>query len=142
MRPKRVALGTRPKLRPSQAAKINGTFYASGFFRFQIPLLSCLSVGIISPACGTLTRPCVAACCWCRSSFRIPEAERDPKLVEKLKAEWPAILRWVLDGCLEWQRIGLAPPAIVTEATDRYFDGETRSANGWRTIAMSRLAAI
>ena len=55
---------------------------------------------------------------------QIPAAERDPKLLEKLKAEWPAILRWVLDGCLEWQRIGLAPPAIVTEATDRYFDGE------------------
>jgi putative DNA primase/helicase len=54
----------------------------------------------------------------------IPKAERDPKLPEKLKPEWPAILRWCVDGCLEWQRIGLVPPAVVTEATDKYFDTE------------------
>jgi putative DNA primase/helicase len=33
---------------------------------------------------------------------QIPVEERDPDLPEKLKAEWPAILRWCLDGCLEW----------------------------------------
>src|SRR5262249_43267374 len=55
---------------------------------------------------------------------QIPPEERDPSLPEKLKAEWPAILRWMLDGCLEWQQIGLAPPAIVTEATDAYFDDQ------------------
>jgi hypothetical protein len=27
-------------------------------------------------------------------------------------------------GCLEWQQIGLAPPKIVTEATDEYFDDQ------------------
>jgi putative DNA primase/helicase len=55
---------------------------------------------------------------------QIPEAERDPYLQEKLKVEWPAILRWAVDGCVEWQRIGLAPPAIVRDATDEYFSGE------------------
>jgi putative DNA primase/helicase len=29
-----------------------------------------------------------------------------------------------IDGCLEWQRIGLAPPPIVTEATDEYFEDQ------------------
>ena len=57
-------------------------------------------------------------------SVRIPPAERDPYLPEKLKAEWPAILRWIIDGCLEWQRLGLAPPTIVRDATDEYFSGE------------------
>jgi putative DNA primase/helicase len=52
---------------------------------------------------------------------QIPPEDRDPSLAEKLKAEWPAILRWMIDGCLEWQRIGLAPPKIVTEATEQYF---------------------
>jgi putative DNA primase/helicase len=52
---------------------------------------------------------------------QIPPDDRDPDLAEKLKAEWPAILRWALDGCLEWQCIGLAPPKIVTDATDEYF---------------------
>jgi putative DNA primase/helicase len=57
-------------------------------------------------------------------TVQIPPAERDKKLMEKLQAEWPAILRWALDGCLEWQRIGLQPPAIVTEATNKYFEAE------------------
>jgi putative DNA primase/helicase len=52
---------------------------------------------------------------------QIPPEERDPDLPEKIKAEWPAILRWALDGCMEWQRIGLAPPKIVTDATAEYF---------------------
>lgn len=57
-------------------------------------------------------------------SVCIPPAERDPHLQEKLKAEWPAILRWIVHGCLEWQRIGLASPTIVRDATDEYFSGE------------------
>jgi putative DNA primase/helicase len=57
-------------------------------------------------------------------TVQIPAEERDTDLPEKLKAEWPAILRWALDGCLEWQRIGLDPPAIVTEATDEYFEDQ------------------
>jgi putative DNA primase/helicase len=51
---------------------------------------------------------------------QIPPAERDPNLARKLEAEWPAILRWCIDGCLEWQRVGLSPPAVVREATDIY----------------------
>jgi putative DNA primase/helicase len=51
---------------------------------------------------------------------QIPPDERDPQLASKLEPEWPAILRWCIDGCLEWQRIGLAPPAVVREATDSY----------------------
>jgi putative DNA primase/helicase len=50
----------------------------------------------------------------------IPPAERDKTLTEKLEAEWPGILAWMIDGCLQWQEIGLAPPAIVTEATNTY----------------------
>jgi putative DNA primase/helicase len=51
---------------------------------------------------------------------KIPLAERDLKLAEKLKAEWPAILRWMVDGCLEWQRVGLVVPTIVRDATEEY----------------------
>jgi putative DNA primase/helicase len=53
-------------------------------------------------------------------TVRIPPAERDPKLAEKLKAEWPEILRWMIDGCLEWQRVGLVVPTIVRDATEEY----------------------
>jgi putative DNA primase/helicase len=57
-------------------------------------------------------------------TVQIPAAERDPDLPHKLESEWPAILRWCLDGCLEWQRIGLAPPDAVRTATDSYFDDQ------------------
>jgi putative DNA primase/helicase len=55
---------------------------------------------------------------------QIPPEERDTELADKLVPEHPAILRWMLDGCMEWQRIGLAPPAIVTDATAAYFDDQ------------------
>jgi putative DNA primase/helicase len=48
----------------------------------------------------------------------------DQQLEQKLKAEWPAILRWMLDGCREWQRQGLAAPPVVTAATATYFDDQ------------------
>ena len=54
----------------------------------------------------------------------IPANERDPVLPQKLQAEWPAILRWMVDGCLEWQRVGLQPPASVRVATDDYLNAE------------------
>src|SRR5262249_55760625 len=52
---------------------------------------------------------------------KIPRAERDPGLAEKLWAERAAILRWCLDGAFQWREMGLAPPAIVRDATDEYF---------------------
>ena len=54
----------------------------------------------------------------------IPEAERDQELSAKLKAEWPGILRWMIDGCLMWQRDGLNPPDVVKDATDSYLTGQ------------------
>ena len=43
---------------------------------------------------------------------------------ERLKDEWPAILGWMVDGCLEWQKQGLNPPKIVSEATEHYFTNQ------------------
>lgn len=54
----------------------------------------------------------------------IPEQERDPNLTDKLKAEWPAILRWMVDGAVAWAREGLNPPASVREASAAYMDRE------------------
>jgi putative DNA primase/helicase len=38
----------------------------------------------------------------------IPENERDEELPNKLISEWPGILAWLIEGCLEWQHVGLA----------------------------------
>jgi putative DNA primase/helicase len=53
-----------------------------------------------------------------------PPANVDKKLREKLRAEWPGILRWMIDGCLRWRDNGLSLPAIVQADTQNYFDGE------------------
>lgn len=50
----------------------------------------------------------------------IPEAERDPKLTEKLRAEMSGILNWALEGCLMWQKNGLKTPPEVMAATTEY----------------------
>jgi len=52
------------------------------------------------------------------------ERKADPELAEKLKAERPGILAWLVRGCLEWQRQGLNPPECVKAATREYQDAE------------------
>jgi len=54
----------------------------------------------------------------------IPADQRDGELTEKLKAEWPGILQWLVGGCLEWQREGLRPPQAVRDATSAYLEAE------------------
>jgi len=54
----------------------------------------------------------------------IPPGERDADLTEKLKDEWPGILVWLIEGCLEWQTEGLRPPQAVTDATEAYLLAE------------------
>jgi putative DNA primase/helicase len=54
----------------------------------------------------------------------VTPARVDQELGAKLRGEWPAILAWMVDGCLAWQREGLNPPARVQAATEDYFAGE------------------
>jgi len=42
----------------------------------------------------------------------------------RLMAEAPAILRWMIDGCWDWQANGLVCPKVITEATEAYFDNQ------------------
>jgi putative DNA primase/helicase len=54
----------------------------------------------------------------------LPADERDKQLLEKLKAESPGILLWMIQGCLEWQTTGLRPAEVVETATKTYLDAE------------------
>lgn len=54
----------------------------------------------------------------------IPAGERDETLSERLVAELPGILAWMVEGCLDWQRNGLRAPDSVKDATDCYLDDE------------------
>jgi putative DNA primase/helicase len=50
----------------------------------------------------------------------IPDHEQDKDLPDKLKTEWPGILAWAVEGCLDWQRNGLTTPDEVQAATADY----------------------
>jgi phage/plasmid-associated DNA primase len=83
-----------------------------------------LWVRLVGPRCDALD--------WAHSQRKhlipfavtIPPSERDGELSEKLKAEWPGILAWLIQGALEWQTEGLHPPLAVLEATETYLAAE------------------
>lgn len=58
----------------------------------------------------------------------IPEEERDVDLPERLKAEWPGIMSWAIDGALAWRGERLKPPPVVRNATVEYLETEDATA--------------
>lgn len=56
--------------------------------------------------------------------FVLQPATPDRQLEAKLAGEAGAILRWMIDGCLDWQAHGLVRPASVTAATEAYFSDQ------------------
>jgi putative DNA primase/helicase len=80
-------------------------------------------------------------------SVVIPAKERDKNLGDRLRAEWPGILAWMIEGCMDWQQHGLAPPSAVTNATAAYLEAEDafsawldevgeRDKDAWETTKM------
>lgn len=65
---------------------------------------------------------------WRRRLHLVPfthkPAQPDHQLKDKIREEYPAILRWMLEGAEWWGREGLCPPEIVTSATNEYFREE------------------
>jgi putative DNA primase/helicase len=53
--------------------------------------------------------------------FTRTPAVKDLDLGHKLEQEWPTILRWMIDGCLDWRERSLVRPKSVRDATANYF---------------------
>lgn len=51
-----------------------------------------------------------------------PKFKKDTSRIEKLVAEYEGILNWIIQGALEYQRIGLQSPAKVRNAVEEYRD--------------------
>ncbi|MFO0561154.1 MAG: phage/plasmid primase, P4 family [Polyangiales bacterium] len=78
-------------------------------------------------------------------AVQIPESEKDPNLLEKLRAEALGILAWIVRGAVEWSEQGLCPPAGIRAATESYrnesdrigqfLEERTRPLDGARTPA-------
>jgi putative DNA primase/helicase len=101
--------------------KITARFMRMDYFDFT-PTFKLFIAGNHKPRLGTVDEAMQRRLLLPPFTVQIPKAERDTDLPRKLEAEWPAILRWAIDGCLEWQRIGLAPPKSVCAATAAYFE--------------------
>ena len=56
--------------------------------------------------------------------FQFQPATRDEQLKEKLVIEYPAILRWQIDGWLDLKANGRCRPAVIANATKEYLDDE------------------
>jgi putative DNA primase/helicase len=98
---------------------LTGRFMRGDFFDFR-PTHKLLIVGNHKPSLRNVDEAIKRRILLVPFTVQIPQDERDPKLADKLKPEWPAILRWMVDGCLEWQRVGLMVPDVVRKATDDY----------------------
>jgi putative DNA primase/helicase len=103
--------------------RITARFMRQDYFDFD-PTFKLFIVGNHKPRLNSVDEAMRRRLLLVPFTVQIPLAERDPDLPRKLEAEWPAILRWCIDGCREWQRIGLAPPDSVRQATDDYFEDQ------------------
>ena len=116
--------------------KISARFMRQDFFEFR-PQFKLIIAGNHKPGLRSVDEAIRRRFHLIPFVVTIPPAERDHDLTEKLKAEWPGILAWMIEGCLVWQRDGLCPPAAVAEATAAYLDAEDALAN-WITDACAR----
>lgn len=98
---------------------ITARFMRQDFFTYQ-PHFKLVIVGNHKPALRNVDDAA-------RRRFNIIPFTRkpdnpDPYLEQKLKDEYPAILQWMIDGCLDWQAEGLGKPQVVADATNEYFE--------------------
>jgi putative DNA primase/helicase len=110
---------------------VTARFMCRDFFDFT-PRFKIIVVGNTKPALNTVDEAMKRRFHLVPFTVTIPPEKRDLGLGEKLKAEWPGILHWAIEGCLEWQKIGLAPPKAVTEATNDYLSAQDTVTN-WLT---------
>ena len=107
--------------------KIAARFMRQDFFEFT-PQFKLVIAGNHKPGLRTVDEAIRRRFHLVPFTVTIPPRERDPALKDKLKAEWPGILKWMIEGCLDWQRDGLRPPKAVLDATAAYLDAEDATA--------------
>ncbi|MGE3230269.1 MAG: phage/plasmid primase, P4 family [Hyphomicrobium sp.] len=123
--------------------RIAARFMRADFFEF-IPAFKLIIAGNHKPGLRSVDEAIRRRLHLVPFTVTIPPEERDPALSDKLKAEWPGILAWMIEGCLAWQREGLSPPPAVTAATAAYLEAEDaiaiwidecceRDPNAWTT---------
>lgn len=103
--------------------KIAARFMRQDFFEF-VPAFKLMIAGNHKPGLRSVDEAIRRRFHLIPFSVTIPPDERDLQLTERLRDEWPGILAWMVEGCLQWQADGLQPPSAVTDATTAYLTAE------------------
>ena len=103
--------------------KMTARFMRGDFFDF-VPQMTLMIAGNTMPSLRGVDEALRARMVLVPFTVTIPPEKRDTSLPEKLKSEGPAILRWAIDGAMEWRRQGLRVPDRVAAASKEYLDGE------------------
>jgi putative DNA primase/helicase len=103
--------------------KISARFMRQDFFEFT-PQFKLIIAGNHKPGLRSVDEAIRRRFNLIPFTVTIPPDERDEALPEKLRAELPGIMSWMIDGCADWLERGLAPPEIVTAATAAYLEAE------------------
>jgi putative DNA primase/helicase len=103
--------------------KVSARFMRQDFFEY-VPQFKLLISGNHKPGLRSVDEAIRRRINLVPFSITIPAAERDATLPDRLKEEWPGILYWMIQGCLDWQRRGLVVPKAVQEATNAYLEAE------------------
>jgi putative DNA primase/helicase len=103
--------------------RIAARFMRQDFFEFD-PTFTLLIAGNHKPGLRSVDEAIRRRFHLIPFTVTIPASERDETLGDRLQAEWPGVLAWMIQGALMWQRDGLAPPRAVTAATEAYLDGQ------------------
>ena len=103
--------------------KVSARFMRQDFFEYT-PQFKLLIAGNHKPAIRNVDEAMKRRLHLIPFTVTVPPERRDGQLTEKLLAERNAIMAWAVQGCLDWQRHGLQPPACVVSATEEYFDEE------------------
>lgn len=103
--------------------RISARFMRQDFFAFA-PVFKLVIAGNHKPGLRTVDEAIRRRFNLLPFTVTVPPSERDAELTEKLRAEWPGILAWAIEGCLTWQSQGLLTPKTVIEATADYLAAE------------------
>jgi len=109
--------------------EISARFMRQDFFQYR-PVFKLLIAGNHTPGLRSVDEAIRRRFHLVPFAVTIPPEQRDKALAGKLRAEWPGILQWAIEGCLKWQAEGLNPPQAVTIATAAYLEGED-SISAW-----------
>ena len=101
---------------------VNARFMRQDFFDFD-PQFTIIIHGNHKPRLGSIDEAIKRRMHLVPFTVTVPKEERDLKLGEKLRAEWPGILAWMVEGSREW-REKEPPPAKVIEAAEDYFESQ------------------